>query len=165
MKRRYLYYLLLTLYCNLSVSSSVYSGVICKIDTLYLGGYDFSESTTVHQDDSDIFMAIVVDPPLGLVVGAYRYPAEIAYLPDSTFEDLRYAPEDTTVYNFYQHAYLGKTYVVRTMEMHYAKFRFLQLPYAVTIIEYVYQPDGSRKLFDRIAVESYTWGGIKKLFQ
>ena len=128
-------------------------------------GWDFSAQTSLCVlDMPDIFVAFIDDPPLGLVVTVTN-PARVVALPDSSFEDLRYAPEDSSAYGYDIPAYVYTTYVARTKEGHYAKFRFLQLPYDLVIIEYVYQPDGSRRLFNLIGVEGCTWGAIKALFR
>ena len=148
----------------LTVSSNSYSKVISGIGYLDFGGWDFSDTTSVHPDYADISLAIVVDPPIGLMVFAHN-GASVVHLPDSTFENLKHAPEDSSMYDIDVPAYLSQTYVARTQEGHYAKFRFLRLPYQIAIIEYVYQPDGSRNLTDEIGTESYTWGAIKKIFQ
>ena len=92
-------------------------------------------------------------------------PALVAEISDCTFEELKYAPEDTTIYAIDAPALVGRVYVSRTMEGHYAKFRFLYLTYDEAVIEYVYQPDGSRVLYDASAVEEYSWGKIKELYR
>jgi len=147
--------LLLVLWLLLIVlTSNAYSGIIWGTGVMTNAFWDFSEQTSVL-GEGDIDLAIVVDPPLGWMVGATRYPALIAEI-DSTFEELQFAPEDTTSYDFDASASLDRTYVVRTRERHYAKFRFLELNYQRSVIEYVYQPDGSRKLFGEISVETYS---------
>jgi len=140
------------------------SAVMSGIGVLDLGGWDFSERMSVNPFVADLCVTFVVDPPLGLRASVYRSPGGVLMLPDSTYEDLKYAPADTTLYTLDVPAYLGTVYVSRTMEGHYAKFRFLQL-YAAIIIEYVYQPDGSTKLFGPIAIEGRSWGSIKSLYR
>ena len=156
--------LLLVLWLLLIVlTSNAYSGIIWGTGVMTNAFWDFSEQMSVL-GEGDIDLAIVVDPPLGWRVGATRYPALIAEI-DSTFEELKFAPEDTTVYDIDAPASLGRTYVVRTLERHYAKFKFIELSYQGAVIEYVYQPDGSRKLFGEIGVERYSWGAIKSIFR
>jgi hypothetical protein len=128
-------------------------------------GWDFSaQKSLCVLEFPDIFLAFVVDPPLGLRVSVTD-PASIALIPDSTFEELKFAPEDSSSYTWDLPALYDMTYVARTKEGHYAKFRFLQLPYLERIIEYVYQPDGSRRFFNAVGVEESTWGTIKALFR
>ncbi|MGD1048665.1 MAG: hypothetical protein ABR899_07955 [Candidatus Krumholzibacteriaceae bacterium] len=128
-------------------------------------GWDFSEQVSLcYLENPDIILGFIVDPPLGLVIGVTGW-ASIVMLPDSNFEDLRYAPEDSTAYGYDLPALVNTTYVARTREGHFAKFRLLQLPYLVPIIEYVYQPDGSRRFFNEIGVEKSTWSAVKALFR
>jgi len=128
-------------------------------------GWDFSaQKSLCVLEFPDIFLSFVVEPPLGLMISVTN-PARVAMMPDSSFEDLKYAPEDSSAYGYDLPALLNTTYVARTKEGHYAKFRLLQLPYYEPIIEYVYQPDGSRRFFNVIGVEGSTWGAIKALFR
>jgi len=144
----------------------LHAGVITGSAILDHGGWDFSEQiSTTGPFEGDMFVAIVVDPPLGWRIAAAMPPALIAEIQDSTFQELTFAPEDTSTYSFDAPASVGRVYVVRTAERHYAKFRFLECDYAGLEIEYVYQPDGTRKLYDEISVEDDTWGGIKALFK
>ena len=145
------------------LTSNAYSGIIWGTGVLIYGFWDFSEEESVL-GYGDIFIADVVDPPLGCRVCATCYPTLIAEI-DSTFEELKFAPEDTTVYDIDAPASLDRTYVVRTWERHYVKFRFLELSYQRSVIEYVYQPDGSRRLFGDISVEKSPWGAIKSIFR
>lgn len=143
------------------------SEVISGIVNLIHGGWDFSEQvSTTGPFEGDIFIAIVVDPPLGWrVVASFFSTALIAVIPDSTYEELQFAPADTSAYSFDAPADVGLVYVIRTEEGHYAKMHLLQCDYAGTIMEYTYQPDGSRRLFNKIAVESISWGKIKALYK
>jgi len=155
---------LLLLWCLIFISyTHANSTILYGTGILIQGGWDFSEEASVFADDADIFIAYVVDPPLGDVV-ATNY-ALITALPDSVFEDLKYAPADSTMYSFWAYAVVGLTYVVITRESHYAKFRILELNFSGCSIEYVYQPDGSRVLYDTSPVEEYTWGKIKALYR
>ena len=156
--------LLLLWFLLIVLTPNAHSGIIWGTGVLIHGSWDFSEEVSIEiEGEWDIIIGIVVDPPLGWMVGAW-YPALITEV-DSTFEELQFAPEDTTLYNFDAPASLGRTYVVRTRERHYAKFRFIELNYQRTVIEYVYQPDGLRKLFGEINVERYSWGAIKSIFR
>ena len=147
----------------LILTSNAYPGIIWGTGVLIHGFWDFSEEESVL-GYGDIFIADIVDPPLGRRVCATYYPALIAVV-DSTFEELQFAPEDTTLYDINAPASLGRTYVVRTCESHYTKFRFLELSYQRSVIEYVYEPDGSRTLFGEIGVGIYSWGAIKSIFR
>jgi len=155
---------LLLLWCLIIIFyTHVNSTILSGTGSLVKGGWDFSEATTVHPDDADIFIAYVVDPPLGDVV-ATNYALVLA-LPGSVFEDLQYAPADSSMYSFWAYAVVGLTYVVITRESNYAKFQILELNYWECLIEYVYQPDGSRVLYDTSPVEEYSWGKIKALYR
>ena len=143
------------------------SEVISGIVNLIHGGWDFSEQvSTTGPFEGDISIVIVVDPPLGWrVVASFFSTALIAVIPDSTYEELQFAPADTSVYSFDAPADVGLVYVIRTEEGHYAKMHLLQCDYAGISMEYTYQPDGSRRLFNEIAVESTSWGKIKALYR
>jgi hypothetical protein len=144
----------------------VHSDVISGTGVLTWGEWDFSESEACEDMFcGDISVVDVFYPPLGLMVCAPYAPGLIICLPDSSFEDLEYAPEDTLAYSYDAPAYPNVTYVVRTLEGHYAKFRFTVLTYQSMIIEYVYQPNGSRELFNRTATKRQTWSAIKGLFR
>ena len=149
----------------LSATNGVYAGSIISgtgvLDEFW--GWDFSEQSCTS-DNRDMIVGFIVDPPLGLSVGPTYPPSLIAMLPDSSFEDLKYAPADSSLYKIVQPAYLNVTYVARTLENHYAKFKFISLPYDIPIIEYVYQPDGSRKLFEETGTTKSSWGSIKQIY-
>jgi hypothetical protein len=147
----------------LLISCKVHSDIISGTGELTWGEWDFSECAPVNCYCGDINVLEVFE--LGLTVFAGHWPGLIVILPDSSFEDLKYAPEDTSIYDYHAPVDPNVTYVVRTLERHYAKFRFTNLGYPPWLIEYVYQPDGSRKLFDEIATERQTWGGIKALYR
>ncbi len=128
------------------------------------GGWDFSEETPVHWLDGDIQVGHVGDPPLGWLVGGAN-GAGIILLADSTFEDLSEAPADSSLYNYWgeEPGIPGATYVCRTGDGHYAKFRFLD-PF-FSEIEYAYQTDGRPSFLDPVPVEETTWGRIKALYE
>jgi len=141
------------------------ASVISGTGSMFKGGWDFSLQMTVDANVSDVFLASVFDPPLGLRVAAYMAPALVAEITDCTFEELKYAPEDSMIYDIDAPASVGRVYVSKTMEGHYAKFRFLILTYDEIIIEYLYQPDGSRVLYDTSEIKEYSWSRIKALFE
>ena len=150
----------------LLISFKVHSDVISGTGVLTWGEWDFSESEACdYIFCGDITVIDVFDPPIGLVVSVPYVPGLIICLPDSSFQDLEYAPEDTLAYGFEVPAYPNVTYVVRTLEGHYAKFRFTVPTFQSIIIEYVYQPDGPRDLFDRIGTKGQSWGAIKALYK
>jgi hypothetical protein len=149
----------------LLISFKVHSDVVSGTAVMTSNEWDFSEAASVHCFCGDIMVCEIIEPPLGLMVVINYSPGLIVCLPDSSFQDLMYAPEDTLLYGFQAPAYPNLTYVVRTLEGHYAKFRFTVLTLHSLVIEYVYQPDGSRKFFDEIATERQTWGAIKALYR
>ena len=112
---------------------------------------------------ADIFIAIVVDPPLGWVVATNF--ALIVALPDSTFDDIKYAPADSSMYSSWAYASEGMSYVVITRESKYAKFLLLELNYWTTTIKYLYQTDGSRVLYDTSSIKEDSWGMIKAIYK
>ncbi len=136
--------------------------VLRGIGTSSQGGWDFSEEAPVHWLDGDIAVGYVVDPPLGwLVWGANG--GKIVLLADSTFEDLTEAPADTSLYKYEEQGIAGATYVCRTGDGHYAKFRYVSPSFSM--IEYAYQTDGTPSFLDPVPVEETTWGRIKSLFK
>lgn len=164
---------LLSLWLLLIVlTSNAYSDVISGIGVLDKGAWDFSDTTSVHplDESADITFARTAlteetTLPLTLYVCA-NPPAQIAVITYSTFEELQYAPPDTSsLYGYYACAFESWTYVIKTREGNYGKFRLLHLGGPYKIIEYVYQPDGSRKLFGDISVEKSSWGAIKSIFR
>jgi hypothetical protein len=165
---RFYYSIIILMLCLVCYTNNVRSEIISGTVVLdKYWGWDFSAQSDSCNElccSLDIMISIIVDPPLGLSVGASCPPAMITMVPDSTFEELKFAPEDTTQYTWILPAEIGTCYVVRTMELHYAKFKFIQLPYDTPIFEYVYQPDGSRILYDTSSTSPSSWGAIKCLF-
>ncbi len=133
-------------------------------DTVILAGsWDFSEQCSKsYPERGDVCIVIVVDPPPEQILVLCEAGAKVCHLPDSTFNDLKYAPEDTLAYDYYSPFVENSTYVIRTGDAKYAKIRFTQL-YPYPMMEYAYQTDGSRMLFSPVAVESVSWGTIKKV--
>ncbi len=158
--------LLLATVCVLVIATGASADVISGQGIMSpCWGWDFSaQKSLCVLEFPDIFLAFVVEPDLGLRISVTN-PARVAMIPDSTFEELRFAPEDSSSYTWDLPALYDMTYVARTKEGNYAKFRFLQLPYLEPVIEYVYQPDGSGRFFNEIGVEGSTWGAIKALFR
>jgi len=102
-------------------------------------GWDFSDSRVdLYQGHLIVY---VVDPPIGYLLALER----------SRSTHFRYLIRDSlSLLGHHQYiqdlpALLGHTYVVRTAEHHYAKFKILYL-LPVPFIQYVYQSDGSRIL-------------------
>ena len=79
---------------------------------------------------------------------------------DSTYEELTTAPEDSTLYTGAVWAYTNQTYILRTPQYHYVKFRVLYGGWPVQI-EYTYQDDGSQI----VPIENTTWGKIKSIYK
>ena len=155
------------------LSISLYSQIFYGNKVYDASGWDFSDTTSIDYLDpradivlSFVSMSTVGELPLGFFVTAL-HGAKLAILPDSTFEDLKYAPPDSSSLYTYDDIWfmINRTYVVNTTEGHYAKFRFHHSENQPITIEYVYQPDGSRRLYDPIGTEGQSWGAIKKLFQ
>lgn len=164
----------LLIFCGLllTLTAATYSGVYWGVKEFDDSAWDFSDTTSIYYRDprADIglsytSMSTVGEFPLGFYVTPL-HRAKLAILPDSIFEDLRYAPPDSSPLYTYSDicVMLNKTYVVITTEGHYAKFRFLQPDNHPLNIEYVYQPDGSNKLFDPIGTMPCSWSRIKSLF-
>ncbi len=146
------------------LSSPARCKILSGIGVLYQGGWDFSEQQTVHSmfdPATDLSIVLVVDPPFG----PWQFGengARITEVPDSNFAELTTAPEDSTRYLWELPALVGVTYVIRTIEHCYAKYRILSIyPPA---IEYAFQDNGSRVLDPGVPVEPTTWGRIKELY-
>ena len=83
-------------------------------------------------------------------------PAGVAY------EDILEAPVDPSQYVQILQVFTGESYVVFTLEGHYAKLRVTQL--GTLTFEYVYQDDGSRVLDPDVPVQASSWSQIKALY-
>ena len=128
-------------------------------------GWNFTLMENVMWYDCHVFVARVLDPPPERLLVICNNNSFITMLPDSTFEDLMYAPEDSTLYDTNLPALLGTTYVIKTGDGKYAKIVFMKLePIYTTEMMYVYQPDGSRRFFNPTATEEFSWGCIKQLY-
>lgn len=155
--------LLYTLVFISLMSSSVYSDVISGT-TLINPGWNFTLMENVMWYDCHVFVALVVDPPPERLLVICNNNSCIAMLPDSTFEGLMYAPEDSSLYDTHQPALQETTYVIKTGDGKYAKIVFTKVwPMHEAEMMYVYQPDGSRKLFNDVGTETKSWGFIKLL--
>jgi hypothetical protein len=126
--------------------------------------FDFERQQSVfHLDPSaDLILGYVADPPLGYRTMG-QHGAELVLMSGMTWEEVTVAPGDTSLYYWDLPLYQDSTYVIRTGEGHYAKFRVL-VP-GVFYFEYVYQSDGSRVLDGTVPTQVTTWGRIKELFR
>jgi hypothetical protein len=157
--RRILLFAIMIAICSVAPASA---GVIHGYAWFEFGSWDFSDSLLVGEHDGDLRIIYVVSPPIG-----YQYTCEngaAARTVPGTFEDVVEAPEDPSTYEFYGPALLGPTYVLRTAEGHYVKYHMIQVSPA-PLIEYVYQPDGSRTFVAALPVQSTTWGAVKALYR
>ena len=148
---------------TVGLTTSVAAEIIEGTAVLEQGCWDFSQQQTVVDWDpsADACILYVVDPPLGYMVTAAGYGA--ISVVDSAFDDVTSAPTDSSAWVFDYPAFTFVTYVVRTAENHYAKFRLVD-GVVIPTIEYAYQPDGSMNLDTGVPVEATTWGSIKELY-
>lgn len=147
------------------IPRSLFSDVITGTAELTNGFWDFytMESLTWQEGGGHAFVPLMN----GVLVVAATNGSFVAAVPDSGFEELQYAPADSTQYYYNQVAVDGRIYVykitnITTREVTYAKVRFLRYSYPV-VLDYVYQPDGSRKLFNDVGIDHSTWSMIKAL--
>ena len=133
-----------------------------------LGGmyaWDFSDSVAVEWGSDDLLLFRGFDGS-GQHIEVAIAPHGLAIIPDSSYKDLSYAPEDLSRYETEQELRNLTAYVVRTAEGNYAKFQILLDDCGGHFhIEYSYQPNGSRCLVDGIAIQDRTWGIIKALYR
>ncbi len=168
------YYLLLLIV--LIIPSFSRAELLHGYGTMNYWTWDFSDSCSVYfspvsPNNVDIMMFMTArikgdqpSSPTELYVAANYYEgALITAEPDTALEELRVAPEDSSVYAGYSLARQDVTYIVKTVEGHYAKFRLILYDEPVPVIEYYYQTDGSRILNATIGTEESTWGRIKKV--
>jgi len=93
-------------------------------------------------------------------------PAKITFSPqDSTYNELSTAPSDTTVYHNVAAVLSYGVYVVRTKELHYAKFWIRQIGGGGITIEYTYQDNGTKVLVEPVAGRPATWGRVKSMYR
>jgi hypothetical protein len=128
--------------------------------------WNFSDST-VSPSDWDISLLVVVQSPEARtntgIYWLYAPHGAILTPPDSTYDLLTMAPEYPTGYFGAIEFVPYRTWVCRTQEGHYAKFRFFGDQYVE--FEYTYQDNGSRYFRDGVPVTDTTWGRIKELFR
>ncbi|MDH4038654.1 MAG: hypothetical protein OEX18_15645 [Candidatus Krumholzibacteria bacterium] len=154
--------LLLAVVAALLMSTPALADVIHGYAWFEFGSWDFSDSLLVGEYDGDLSIVYVVDPPLGYVYGCWNGAS--ARTVSGSFEDVLEAPADLSTYETHGLALLGPVYVLRTAEGHYVKYHMIQVLPA-PLIEYVYQPDGSRILVDILPVQNTTWGAVKALYR
>lgn len=137
-----------------------------------MNGWDFS-AYSYSEEDWDLGLAItktdggVVSIPAWQIFWVdSQYPGKVAVMPpDSTYETLKEAPaDDSGLYGVGRMFVPGRTWVCKTLEGHYAKFKFVNDLQQNSLIEYTYQDDGSRYFYDQTPVESTTWGEIKAFY-
>lgn len=133
------------------------------------GGFDFTTETqsTEYDEYRDIAWCIVVDPPLGDLFCLWNGAGLLA-VPDTTVEDISYAPPDIASYEFELAPVLGQAYVMLTGDGVYLKFAVREFePYVGLVLEYYVQKDGTNNLRDDIIVpvRTTTWGGVKALYR
>jgi hypothetical protein len=139
-----------------------------SVDLLY-GGFDFSTETQdpLYNPYKDISWCIIVDPPLGDRFCLWNGAGLLA-VPDTTVENITYAPPDISSYEFDVAPTLGQSYVMKTGDGIFLKFSVRQfVPYVTLVIEYYVQKDGTNNLRDDIIVpvRPATWGRIKALYR
>ncbi|UCF04358.1 MAG: hypothetical protein JSV33_10445 [bacterium] len=125
-------------------------------------GWDFSDSCYVSMYTADMVIFHGLDSnfvPHEAVITLYG-----GCLSDSAYNELTIAPADPLNYVQELGIYLHQCYVIITEEGHYVKCQ-ISWGSSAYIIEYTYQPDGTRWLVDEIGVDHSTWGRIKALFR
>jgi len=127
----------------------------CPLFGRYCG--DFSITFTMLQTAAE---------PTAIVMLAMPPHAGIALAsPDSSYEELTTAPEDSNAYFTAVVPYPFQVYVVMTNEGHYAKLRGVDLgPGGDFTFEYSYQDNGTRVLVGGVPTEETTWGRVKSLY-
>ena len=126
------------------------------------GSWDFSDSLLVGEHDGDLRIIYVVDPPIGL-----QYACEngaLARTVPGGFADVLEAPEDLSTYQSDGPMLFGIVYVMRTAEGHYVKYR-LVTEFPDPLIEYIYQPNGTRFFMDPLQARRSTWGAVKAAYR
>jgi hypothetical protein len=128
--------------------------------------WDFSDSAVAPSEWDISLMVVMQSAKDASSVGIYWIIAPYGVTltpPDSTYDVLTLAPEYPTGYYGAYEMVPYRTWVCRTAEGHYAKFRFLGESYVE--FEYTYQDNGSRYFRDGVPVEGSTWGRIKTLYE
>ena len=106
-------------------------------------------------------------PPIITIDASFPTAGVTLAAADVPFSDLLVAPTDPSLYSPSLQIVIPdfRTWVVRTREGHYAKFRFLDGFVLDARFEYVYQDDGTPSFMDPLPVEDATWGRIKAVWQ
>ncbi|MBN2070934.1 MAG: hypothetical protein JW814_05705 [Candidatus Krumholzibacteriota bacterium] len=143
----------------------LHAEIVAGTAELTYGYWDFYLMQSLPFPEAGQLFVTFIGPDM--VIAAYR-DAQVAAVPDSSFEELMYAPSDYELYYSYQLAVNGRTYVYRlihpdTGDITYAKVRFSD--FAIPVMDYAYQLDGSLKLYDEVPTENNSWGKIKILFK
>ena len=140
-------------------SAEIHQGYIVFDGINY--GFDFSAGT-YSQFSWDLNYAITrgLDSNSLQFIRLYGSCQNCIMYSDSTYEELTTAPADSTLYTGALWSLTGKTYILRTQERHYVKFRTISGGYPV-YIEYTYQDNGSQT----VPIKITTWGKIKLLYR
>jgi hypothetical protein len=96
-------------------------------------------------------------------MGFGLWGAELVMMSGMAWERVTQAPADTVVYVHELSLFQDSTYVIRTGDGQYAKFRVVNM--GAGYFEYVYQSSGSRVLDETVPTQVTTWGRIKEMFQ
>ena len=135
-----------------------------------LSNWDFSDSMSTSSNEWDISVEIVAlqgEASAGVVVAVRaNFPGGVATVGlASLYDTLTTAPSDPATYTLTVLFVPNRTWVCRTREGHYVKFRFLDDLTQTDLFEYHYQDDGSTTIDETVPVRDSTWGRIKSLYQ
>ena len=157
----------------LSISYPSYADVIQGKADLHIGSWDFSDSAYVQNNQGDMFLMEVHDPNWGFVLIISSNTGSMFASVFESFDSLTTAPTDSSAYEYiigpcvplYASPCIYYTYIIKTSDDHYAKFRIIQSSHDCGFcIKYVYQPDGSGNLDSGVPVRKITWGEMKQVF-
>lgn len=135
-----------------------------------IGGcqFVFSDQTCYHgnpvDDPCDLEFIVIVDPPLGFMLSAWHDGGVLA-VPDSTVENITWAPTDMKAYSIGAPPVYNRAYVFKTGDGFYAKFAFRSEITGQAIIEYWVQMDHTNVLVDPTPTQASTWGYVKSLYR
>jgi hypothetical protein len=115
-------------------------------------------------DPVDIALIIIVEPPLGPMLSAW-HDGGILAVPDSTVENITWAPSDMKAYGIGAPPVYNRAYVFKTGDGFYAKFAFRSEYSGQAIIEYWVQIDHTNILVDPTPTQASTWGRVKSLYR
>ena len=140
-------------------------------------GFDFGQQSCATWLCAEDFVILRTHPPVpfpfslvtclcgdGFGICFCDAPSVVAMIPDTTLEQVEWAPEDSTLYACQQWVFGNTVYVIHTVDGLYTKFVFRDFPTNGYKIEYVVQTDGSRRL-GGVPVAHSTWGWIKALYE